>query len=190
MDVIGFNEAKKEGLKFYFNGKHCPRGHLSERYTSSRACVICSKENDFKSRSKRKEYWQKWQAENKDKTRAACQKYNEKHREKRREYDRERRKDPKVKAKRAAYERARRQNIRAGGGSVKKHHLDSLLAKQSGKCANCKAKLKKYHVDHIKPIKKGGTSDLDNLQILCPNCNMRKGIKDPIDFARQEGRLL
>ena len=30
------------------------------------------------------------------------------------------------------------------------------------------------HVDHIIPIKYGGTSNLDNLQVLCQKCNLSK----------------
>jgi len=190
MDIISLNYARENELKLYFTGKKCSRGHISKRYVSTRGCVLCSKENDLASRPKRSEYWRKWQSENKDKTRAASQRYNDNHREKRRKYDSDRRKDPEVKAKRAAYERARRSNIRSGGGSIRKKHLDALLDKQKRKCANCNRELDRYHVDHIEPIKNGGSNEIENLQILCPNCNLRKGIKDPIDFAQQEGRLL
>lgn len=32
-------------------------------------------------------------------------------------------------------------------------------------------------VDHRHPISKGGTDDLDNLQILCRDCNIKKSNK-------------
>ncbi len=32
-----------------------------------------------------------------------------------------------------------------------------------------------FHVDHIKPIKHGGTSVLANLAYCCPDCNFHKG---------------
>ena len=32
-------------------------------------------------------------------------------------------------------------------------------------------------VDHVVPVSKGGTDDLDNLQTLCGTCNSRKGAR-------------
>ena len=39
-----------------------------------------------------------------------------------------------------------------------------------------------YHVDHIVPISSGGDEwDLDNLEQLCPACNLKKGSKARAD---------
>lgn len=70
-----------------------------------------------------------------------------------------------------------------------------ILEGQRGLCANCKKKLfksgeKKFHVDHVVPLAKGGSNWPSNLQCLCPVCNMRKGSKDPLDWANENGRLL
>lgn len=37
-------EAKKRGLKYYYTGKPCGRGHDSVRQTSNANCVACFKE--------------------------------------------------------------------------------------------------------------------------------------------------
>jgi len=47
------------------------------------------------------------------------------------------------------------------------------------RCENCGAKEKPMYmeVDHITPYSIGGTSTLDNLQLLCRKCNSQKGSK-------------
>lgn len=42
MEIITRKQAKEQGLKRYFTGKPCPRGHISERYMLGK-CVACSK---------------------------------------------------------------------------------------------------------------------------------------------------
>ena len=47
------------------------------------------------------------------------------------------------------------------------------------RCQICGKVFNKNHleIDHIKPIAKGGKSDIENLQTLCHNCNVEKGAK-------------
>ena len=42
------------------------------------------------------------------------------------------------------------------------------------------------HFDHIIPYAKGGTSTLDNCQILCVNCNLKKSDKELKDIVLEE----
>jgi 5-methylcytosine-specific restriction endonuclease McrA len=42
------------------------------------------------------------------------------------------------------------------------------------RCVTCGTH-KNLTVDHIIPVSKGGTDDLDNLQTMCGPCNSRKG---------------
>ena len=42
------------------------------------------------------------------------------------------------------------------------------------KCKKCGA-TDNLHLDHIKPVSKGGDDSLDNLQVLCCSCNSSKG---------------
>jgi hypothetical protein len=43
MQIVSRAAALEMGQKTYFNGKPCPRGHVSERYVSNYECEICSR---------------------------------------------------------------------------------------------------------------------------------------------------
>lgn len=77
-------------------------------------------------------------------------------------------------------------------GIVSRDIVQKLLKTQQNFCVNCHADLLKvgYHIDHNMPLSLGGLHDDNNLQLLCPTCNMKKGNKDPIEWAKQNGRLL
>lgn len=57
-----------------------------------------------------------------------------------------------------------------------------ILKRDNFTCQLCGAKAITHdvtlHVDHIKPVKKGGLTVEDNLQTLCRDCNLGKGTKD------------
>lgn len=89
----------------------------------------------------------------------------------------------------------RRARIRSAEGDHNKSDILKIFDLQKGKCADCKLKLEKsgkgaYHVDHIMPLVRGGGNGPDNLQLLCPRCNLTKQSKDPIEWAQKNGRLL
>lgn len=49
--IITYSEARDAGLRHYFNGKECKRGHISNRIVKSGACVECKKEKHSKRRA-------------------------------------------------------------------------------------------------------------------------------------------
>ena len=72
---------------------------------------------------------------------------------------------------------------------------DGMIARlhASAKCAICVKRFTKANpmqIDHIVPLAKGGLHDDSNLQALCAKCNQSKNARDPLEFARENGRLL
>ncbi len=52
---------------------------------------------------------------------------------------------------------------------------------QRGKCAKCRKSIgaRNFHCDHIYPLSKGGANTADNIQLLCPKCNLAKSDSVP-----------
>jgi 5-methylcytosine-specific restriction endonuclease McrA len=227
--IIQPKEARENGLRFYFTGKPCKRGHVVLRYTKTKFCTECT-------RLRHKEYVEKNGEEiraranakrinNKEKLnaqeRARYAKNPQKHIAKvKRQYENN---GDKIRARRIAYhyevyqnpsvreaaaKRTRewaaahpdkvRANARNGKAKRKnvpgKHSAADIAAikkMQKNKCAYCRVRLgRKYHIDHITPVSKGGTNDRCNLQIACVGCNLSKGARDPIFHAQTLGMLL
>ena len=62
---------------------------------------------------------------------------------------------------------------------------------QKWKCHWCgKPTKRKYHVDHIVPLSKGGSNWPSNLAITCGYCNLSKHDSDPVSYARRVGLLI
>lgn len=56
---------------------------------------------------------------------------------------------------------------------------DELRRRADGRCEYCqrreKTKAFAFHIDHIRPLSHGGSSDVDNLAFACFRCNIMKG---------------
>lgn len=87
--------------------------------------------------------------------------------------------------KRASYRHARR-TIEKIGEHFEQGFINSLLSKQKGKCVYCKTTIfESYHIDHIEPLSRGGAHRKNNVQLLCPSCNVKKSNHDPYFFAQK-----
>lgn len=83
---------------------------------------------------------------------------------------------------------------------VKKHYTDryipnkvyvDVFERDNYTCQICGATKEdgvKLHVDHIIPIAKGGTNDIDNLQVLCQRCN--SGKSDRMDLKCTKEKII
>ncbi len=152
--------------------------------------VIASKRKYLASdhgKAKEREYGKNYRAKNSQKTV---------------EYMKIYRQQPKAKAYMARYrkdnlvqhranENKRRARKANAGGSHSAKDVEMLMELQRSMCVYCKKDIRKsFHVDHIYPISSGGSNDKENIQLLCPLCNMRKHKADPIAFAQSQGALL
>lgn len=67
------------------------------------------------------------------------------------------------------------------GMTVPLHVREEMIRKHvswSGwKCPECGRKTHDLQVDHIIPLARGGRNSRENLQMLCGECNLRKGTR-------------
>ena len=61
----------------------------------------------------------------------------------------------------------------------------AVRERDKGKCQECGSKAN-IEFDHIVPVSRGGTGDIDNVQLLCRSCNRRKRSKLPEDWDSAE----
>ena len=62
-------EARALGLKWYFTGVPCKRGHIEDRLASNNCCRECCKRKCRKWHAKHQGYFRKWRSDNKDRQR-------------------------------------------------------------------------------------------------------------------------
>ena len=61
-------------------------------------------------------------------------------------------------------------------GSLSNKRRLEVLQRDKSTCQMCGAKAPEVelHIDHIIPVSKGGSNEIDNLQVLCKPCNLAK----------------
>lgn len=103
-----------------------------------------------------------WHKENPEKVRIQNAKWNKNHPEKMREI----------------VNRRRARKVAAIGSHTSKDFIE-LCRSTEWKCLCCDTPhtVKILTEDHIVPLSKGGTDNIDNIQPLCRSCNSSKGVK-------------
>lgn len=84
--------------------------------------------------------------------------------------------------------RNRRAKLKVSGEHTPAN-VAKLWERQAGVCNGCGCDLNAsgYHVDHVRPIAKGGSNGPENLQLLCPTCNLSKGTKEMSEWLKVKG---
>lgn len=122
---------------------------------------------------KRLEATRKWYAENSELAVEISRRWRNKNRQKTRDMN-----------------NARHARKRGNGGSFKVSQIREMKKEQGGICVYCPNTIigkGNCHIDHILPVALGGSSDISNIQLLCPTCNMRKSAKHPDDWHSEIG---
>jgi hypothetical protein len=65
-------------------------------------------------------------------------------------------------------------------------HISASVRRQvwlscNSKCSRCRS-FQALQIEHIKPWSKGGSNDVENLTLLCRNCNQRSAMEQFIRF--------
>jgi hypothetical protein len=169
-------EAIRLGLRYFYDGRLCLRGHASRRATSNRECIACKHVQTAA--------WKK------------------KHRGKN-AHLRNNGQGPMpgsgaswgtlehALATQRAIQHNRRALLRQSGYKVTGADILEFLKAQENTCRACPADLRVvgYHVDHKQALSRGGSNEKGNLQLLCPSCNSTKRAMTMEEFMEYRKRL-
>ena len=178
--IVKRADAKRDGLKFYFTGDPCKNGHIDQRFLICNGCRQCKKDAG-----------RRWRHRNPDRKVQLQSIWNEQNKNRKNEYYQSYYQDNKHIY--ADGVRNRRSLKKGAEGTHTSEDVINILEAQEMKCAEptCGVDLSGgYHVDHIMPLVLGGSNWPENLQCLCPTCNLRKGGMHPDDWDRKMGRLV
>jgi hypothetical protein len=201
MELITWSEAKNRGLKHYFTGKPCKRGHIALRQTSALRCMECAKEKQaerMKDPEKRAKQVERTYAYNK-KRRATDPAFKLRDNEYRKEWTQKRMQDPEYAAKvieqgRIASAKRRTENPSANRFKAANYKISKYRRIPGWLTKEDRLKMKSvyamrdwlnltvpngsYQVDHIIPLRGESVSGFhvpNNLQIIRGSDNARKG---------------
>lgn len=166
MKIITRKEALRLGLLRYFTGNPCYRGHKSERSVSSRGCLECHR-IDMGIR----------QFENPEKAREIDKRCRDNNPLSKERHLKENHTSEQWRQKLDYFTEKNQERRELAIGSLTVGIRQILYNKQKGLCNGCGKPLQDSHIDHILAISRGGTNTDDNVQLLCPNCNLSKGVK-------------
>lgn len=194
MNITIRAQAKFQQKDYYFTGKSCKRGHISNRFTSNGTCVkchrMCSKQSYAKNPEQTKSQAKKWYTDNKDRAVIRSKDYYQGNKEQiknnSKTYYHKNKTDPLFQEKSFI---ARKQWRKNNGGLMV--HYNRLRRKHINERTPCWVDLEQIkffyeccpkgcHVDHKIPLQGKNISGLhvvENLQWLPSNQNLSKSNK-------------
>ena len=184
------------------NGKPCARCGTSEWYKNGN-CVLCTKNDNRRWQKehpdKVREKSRDWRQANPDKAHKVAARWRQNHPDKHHENFRKwaranndkinetrRRRNQANPGKNAASINCRRTRKSMAGGGYTPAEFKSLISHYDNKCLCCGRNDVKLTADHVIPVVKGGSSNIDNIQPICQSCNSRKGDRI-IDYRPSSG---
>jgi hypothetical protein len=73
--------------------------------------------------------------------------------------------------------RAQQQRTATLSRHIPQHKKEEVWWRDGGKCRNCGRQGYGIQIDHVVPFSRGGDHSMNNLQLLCRQCNQRKSNK-------------
>ena len=184
--------ARAAGQKTYFSNKPCKRGHTGPRGVCDGSCYECVLEDARTPEGKARQA--RARERNREKIRERNRVANmsmarvEKTKAYQKVYYQATKNDPDRAAVRSRVSRGRRSREAGAFGKEDKYIRELLLELQERKCIACGCCVAEAsHLDHIVPLKRGGSNLPLNFQILCPPCNISKKDKCPVEWANSIG---
>lgn len=150
IDQFHKNRSTKDG--FANMCKHCKNGRYNDyaqEYNKTRDSIA------------NRERVKAWQKANPEKNNAKRKRWYDKH-------------GDDARAQHLTWRHNRLAKMKANGGSHTTEEWLAKLAEFDGSCVTCGSSAR-IERDHIIPVTKGGTNDIENIQPLCLPCNRTKG---------------
>ena len=89
------------------------------------------------------------------------------------------------KGERAMWQNRRRARVNKSVTNFTNEEIVQKLKKQSYRCIYCNIDISdRFHRDHKIPIALGGDNSINNIDLLCQDCNKRKHTKTPVEFRK------
>lgn len=173
---INADKFKEKDSKYYRDNSEKIKAAQKAYYQANRERIKqVNQHYAANNKEKIRESQRKWRIENAEHLRELNQRYKEKHAEKYRIYYREYRiANPEKEAAKIHTRRARRKAAKGNFTSIEWMDLCILY---NNTCLSCGVNDKQLTPDHIIPLSKGGSNDINNIQPLCLTCNLKKGTK-------------